>query len=289
MTFQQFRSKYPQQTMILQNGKKFIYRYSQHPTSQQTVVLLTGGIGLSDLLYLHFQRFSKDFSVITFDYQQQFENNQDLAAAVAELLTRLHIKGWLVGQSLGGIVAQIIAKNFPQVVEGMVLSNTCSLSSNMNEKAYEHLMKMFQNIQKSKKLLAFTPFGQYKKLMKKVILKNQTEGFTEKEIKLIEGLCDIMIELINKPYVIHMLDLLTDLKKHFGHTPTDFAYLKNRVLLILSEDDETFTKDCKKALIEIMPEPTVITNLTGGHMALLVRLEKYTDIVSEYILNRSDK
>ena len=88
--------------------------------------MLTGGIGLSDLFYLHFERFAKDFSVITFDYQIQFENNAEFAAAVAELLKKLDEKVWLVGQSLGGIVAQIIAKNYPGIIEGIVHSNTCS-------------------------------------------------------------------------------------------------------------------------------------------------------------------
>lgn len=289
MTFQQFRTQYPQQTMILQNGKSFIYRYAQHPVEQKTIVLLTGGIGLSDLFYLHFQRFSKDFSVITFDYQLQFADNQEFAEAVAELLTRLHIKGWLVGQSMGGIVAQIIAKDFPQVVDGLVLSNTCSLSRDMNEKAKSHLMGMLQNIQKSQKLLSFIPFGLYKRVTKKIVMKNKTEDFTEEEQKLLEGLCDVMLELMNKPYEVHMIDLLLDIKNHLGHTPPDFAYLKNRVLLILSEDDDTFTEDCQNALIQIMPQPTVITNLTGGHLALLVKLEKYAGIVSEYILNCPDK
>lgn len=287
MTFQQFQEQHPQQTMILQSGKCFTYRYAQHPTAPQTLVLLTGGIGLSDLFYLHFQRFSKDFSVITFDYQPQFAEHQEFAAAVAEVLTRLHCKGWLIGQSLGGIVAQIIAKHHPQVVEGLVLSNTCSLSCEMNEKATAHLMAMLKNVQFFKKLLAVIPFSLYKKITAKVLLKNRPKDFTEEENRLVKGICDILMELMNKPYEAHMIDFLTDLQNHLDHIPADFAYLQNRVLLILSEDDKTFTKDCKQALIEIMPHPTVITNLTGGHLALLIRLENYAALVSNYIQSRS--
>lgn len=40
-----------------------------NPKAAATVVLLTGGIGLSDSFYLHFERFAKNFSVLTFDYQ----------------------------------------------------------------------------------------------------------------------------------------------------------------------------------------------------------------------------
>ena len=58
---------------------------------------------------------------------------------------------WLVGQSLGGIVAQIIIKNYPESIDGLVLSNTCSLSKNMNIEAYDHLMKIIENQKKAKK------------------------------------------------------------------------------------------------------------------------------------------
>ena len=34
-------------------GKLFTYRYYQNPQAKATLVLLTGGIGLSDLFYKH--------------------------------------------------------------------------------------------------------------------------------------------------------------------------------------------------------------------------------------------
>lgn len=58
-------------------------------------MLLTGGIGLSDLFYRHFDRFSRDFSVLTFDYQIPFADNGEFADAVVELLHSLRKKfGW---------------------------------------------------------------------------------------------------------------------------------------------------------------------------------------------------
>ena len=71
--------------------------------------LLMGDIGLSDLFYKHFTRFAGDCSVLTFDYQIQFADNGEFANAVAELLRHLNKKVWLVGQSLGSVVAQVIA------------------------------------------------------------------------------------------------------------------------------------------------------------------------------------
>ena len=54
MSLEEFRRKYPAQTMTLGNGKSFTYRYYRNPEAAATVVLLTGGIGLSDLFYRPF-------------------------------------------------------------------------------------------------------------------------------------------------------------------------------------------------------------------------------------------
>lgn len=56
---------------------------------------------LSDLFYLHFERFGEHFSVITFDYQERFATIDDHADAVAEALGRLGVRARLVGQSPG--------------------------------------------------------------------------------------------------------------------------------------------------------------------------------------------
>lgn len=287
MNLDEFRKKYPNNTYTLSTGKIFTYRYYKNPTATATLVLLTGGIGLSDLFYLHFERFAKEFSVLTFDYQIQFIDNKEFSQAVAELLKHLQETVWLVGQSLGGIVAQIIASQYPDLVKGLVLSNTCSLAEDMGDAAYTHLLNMIKRQKKSKKMLSILPFSLYKRLIKWTVMKKKTDGFTEKEKIQMEGLCDAMLQLLTKPYEYHMIDFLIDAENYFGMAKKDFSSWDNNVLLFLSEDDNTFHQACKDSLISIMTNPTVITNLTGGHLALLVKLEKYADIVSGYICERS--
>ena len=286
MNLEDFRRKYPAQTMTLGNGKPFTYRYYRNPKAAATVVLLTGGIGLSDLFYRHFEWFAGDFSVLTFDYQIQFSDNGEFSDAVAELLQRLGEKAWLVGQSLGGVVAQVIAARHPEVVEGLVLSNTCSLAKDMGDEAYSHLKKMKESKKKSKKILSVLPFSLFKRLMKWAVMKKKTDGFTPQEKAIMEELCSAMLELLTKPYEYPMIDFLCDAENYFGMTEQDFTRWDDKVLLILSEDDTTFNQACKDALIAIMPNPTVVTNLTGGHLALMVRLERYAELVTEYIQKR---
>lgn len=63
------------------------------------------------------------------------------------------------------------------------------------------------------------------------------------------------LALLTKPYEAHMIDFLCDAGHHFGMVREDFTLWTGRVLLILSEDDATFTPACKRDLIDLMPAP----------------------------------
>ena len=68
--------------------------------------------------------------------------------------------------------------------------------------------------------------------------------FILQEKAIIKELCGAMLKLLTKPP------------------------WKGWVLLILSEDDSIFLQACKDVLSVIMQHPDVVTNLTGGHLAM---------------------
>ena len=70
--------------------------------------------------------------------------------------------------------------------------------------------------------------------------------FTAQEKAAMDELCGAMMELLTKPYEQHMIDFLCDAEHYFGMTANDFAPWEGRVLLILSEDDTTFTPRCRE-------------------------------------------
>lgn len=74
---------------------------------------------------------------------------------------------------------------------------------------------------------------------------------------------------------------------HADMMPADFARWGGRVLLIFSEDDHTFNQANKDALVRLMPEPTVVTDLAGGHLALMARMDEYVGAVRGFIESRA--
>ncbi len=283
--FEQYCKKYPLVTENIDGGN-FSYRYYKNEISTETIVLLVGGIGMSDLIYTHFEKLAEHFSVITFDYCIDYDTNEKLTAAVAKLLTELNIKAWFVGQSLGGFVAQLMAQKHPEVTKGLILSNTGCLSADMSKEAYASLTTMLKSTSKAKKMLKLLPLSALKKQISGAVFKKYASDFSESEKYLLRELCDIMEKKLTKAYELHMLNLLIDMENHNGMTSAEFLFLNDTVLLMLSEDDKTFSDGVKNALIELMPNPTMITDLEGGHLALMVNCDRYVDIIVDYIGKR---
>lgn len=285
LNFQDYQEKYPLKEEMIQ-GKPFSYRHLQHETSKETVVLLVGGLGLSDLGFTQIQGLFKDFSVISFDYHQNFPTVEELLSGIHGLLKKLDLQVWFAGQSLGGIFAQLLAKKYPDICKGLALSNTGCLSATMSKTALETTLATLKSSKKSKKLVKLIPFPLFKKLISKKVMKKYGADFNPEEQEILLNFCGIMERTLEKSYEIHMIDLLIQLEGYLDCTPEDFAFLEGNVLLILSEDDHTFHGEVKEALIRLMPNPKVITDLTGGHLALLVRCEAYVDLISTFILSK---
>lgn len=283
--FDEFKRKYPRQTQTI-NGKPFPYRYYKNEQSDKTVLLLTGGIGLSDLMVFHFEEFAKSYSVITFDYPIAYASLQQLVDAIASLLESLNIKAYLIGQSLGGFIAQILAKQHPQVVEGMVLSNTGTLSVDMDDSAVQCFNAMMKRLNKSLILSKVLPFSLMKKSIKRAVAKKINAELSPQQQLLMAQLTEEMLKTLTKPYSLHMTLLLKDLQNHWNIRKGDFARFEGKVMLILSDDDATFNTSIKQALISVMPNPKVVTNILGGHLALLLKLDEYAKLVTGFIDGR---
>ncbi|MFI3329377.1 MAG: alpha/beta hydrolase [bacterium] len=287
MDFKKYNELYELKEFIV-NNKIFKYRYFKNESAKQTVVLLVGGIGLSDLVYNHFTKFTKEFSVITFDYSINFKTNNELCFAINELLISLNEKVWFIGQSLGGFISLIMATNYPDVTKGLILSNTGCLSENLSSDALKSLTDMMDRTKKSKKLIKILPMNLFKKLIRKKITKKHAKEFNEEQKEILNDMFDIMDDQLQRNYQLHMSDLLIDLENHLNNKKESYKYLDDKAFLILSEDDKTFTQEVKDELYNLMYNPTLKTDLLGGHIALLIKCDEYVSIITEYIKRRID-
>lgn len=283
---ERYRQKYPWQTAEILGGV-FPYRYCKTGGEEPAVVLLAGAIGLSDVFYRHFDLLARDFSVLTFDYPSDYPSNRALADAIAALLRSLGLKAYLVGQSLGGFIAQIVAQRHPDVVEGLVLSNTGTLSAGLGAEAERSLRALLRQARLARALIRLLPAGAVRRAARAGLAGGGARGRGKAEREAMHGFCGEVARGITKRHGLHMCGLLADLESHAGMEKADFEPFRGRVLLLLSDDDATFGPGVRRALIEIMPDPRMVTDIRGGHMAFLRQTGRYTRAVQAFIASNT--
>lgn len=278
---EKYNELYPKKTMKIQGGD-FTYRY--HINGPTTVILLAGGMGLTDTCFPIFEAFAKHCSVVTFDYPKAYPTNATLISAMAELITSNHMTNvYLIGQSYGGLVAQLMAKYHPELIKGIIVSNTGTLAYEMG---FDGILNLNHMVTKSArwrdKYDKHLPMFILKPLLK-IAIKKKCSVCTKDEQKRVLPVFTSVFDQITKEHMYHMDCLLADLKNEWGFVPQDFAYLDHRVLLLLSKDDDTFHPEVKEALIHIMPNPVIKDSITGGHLALVLHYQNYVDTILEFI------
>ena len=287
--FEKYNSIMPIQNANI-NGSDFSYRYYKnlHPENDVTLVFLAGGSGLADGVFLLCSSFISNYSLLTFNYPLGFNTNAKLADALAELLCQLDAHNvYLVGQSYGGLFAQVMAKRHPRLLKGLILSGTCSMYNDLTYNGITNMVK-FINPKKLKKNLMIDKFIPTKFLIPFLKLAFKKVAPNKEIEHMLASIADILKGSITKKYWYHMDLLIGDLMNEYGtHKPEDFESFYNEVIIIFSEEDTIFSDELKDALIRLMPHPTVIRNMEGGHLALLINPEEYTNKIASFISERN--
>ena len=98
---------------------------------------------------------------------------------------------------------------------------------------------------------------------------------------------DEMFRFIYRDYTrqldIHMTTLLFDLVNQAPCTPEEFAYLQGRVLLILPENDDSFTPEMQKDLIDMMPDSVIVEGIDSGHISTLLEVDRYVEEILRFL------
>lgn len=271
--------------MKIINGVKFKYRLAGN--GEKTLVLLVGGLGMSDGLYNHAKEFAKEFRVLLFDYPYGYKTNIALVDGIALLIKELNLgKVALIGQSYGGFVAQLFASRHKNLVSELIISNSGCLSETLNETDMKPMYEMIGKMKKVKKLTRIIPMA----FLRGKFIKQSMEhlkGCTEEEQNYMQELFEIMFHRVTNRSERHMCSLMIDLLNLKRSSRNDFAYLDGRVLLILSKDDQTFSERIKQGLIDLMPNPKVCDYLSGGHLALFLKIDSYISLVKNFLNSRT--
>lgn len=127
------------------------YFISEHPSKDDPALVFLPGLSADHRLFeMQTEYFSKKYTCITWDppahgKSRPFElkfSMEDMADYLEGIFARENISSViLVGQSLGGYVAQVYMQRYPQRVKGFVSIDSCSLDRSYYTKAETYLLR----------------------------------------------------------------------------------------------------------------------------------------------------
>ena len=256
------------------------YHYLLCGQGDTVLVFLTGGMGLSCLYMPYIAALEPEFRILTFDYPYEFDDNNRLADGISALLRHLHIASCiLIGSSYGGYAAQIFARRHPEQTKGLCLFSTAGLS----DKTIASLTAKYKkSVPVLLWILKHVPYSCLKPLMIRACMRHAENTSAEVHAYLLE-----MFRYIYRDYTrkldVHMTKLLADLLNQTPCTAEEFAYLQDRILLILPENDDSFTPQMQKDLIDMMPGSVIVKGIDSGHLSTMLEADRYTEEIRTFV------
>ena len=282
MEFQQalraFQKNHPFAALDIE-GYTFRYLLCGDPQAARTLCYFVGGTGNPLGWFGHVTAMEARYRILLVDYPMGADRMDQQIRLLERLLDRLRIqKAVLIGASLGGYVAQLLAREIPDKVDALVLYATTALT----EKGIRDLEKQYRYVGKLLWLMEHIPYGFLKAVTMKPMLRRMIPKDDPDQAQYLRGFADWIYEDYTLEKDLHMTRLMADLIHVKPFVPEDLGFLKGRSLLILPENDKAFTKEMQQDLIKLLPGPQVEFS-SGGHLDTLSKAPQFSAFTDAFL------
>jgi pimeloyl-ACP methyl ester carboxylesterase len=272
-----FEKEYPYQTIRV--GRACFRYILAGQAESPAVVLLNGGMNCSEMWHAYVRALSRSCRVLAFDYPRELASAEETVDAIAQLMEKLGIdRAVLAGASFGGLMAQLIAKRYPQKVRGLGLFSTAALTEATIKKGRKKYRgyKVLLWVMKRKHL-------NYEKLKPKLIAASmkQTEQESEENRRYIQEMLESMFKDYPKEKDVHITGMMVGLMETKPCRKEDFAYLNGNVAMMFPEKD-FFSKEEQQELIDTFPRAR-IEYVQNGHFGTVLEWERYVEVIERLV------
>lgn len=276
-----FERDFPMREARLSAGP-FPYIMAGPADAAHTLVFLNGGMNSHEMWIRYVKDLSRDCRVLSFDYPEIYGTDQALLDGMHELFGALSLGPVvLVGASMGGIIAQLHARRYPEDVEGLCLMSTAGLTDGAMRK-YGRLLGLL-GIEIG--LMRALPYSWIARSERKACAGYVAEA-DEDARTYFSDMFDHIFDSYTREKDIHVASLMRDFKNQQTCTKGDFAFLAGKVLLLLPEDDSAFPPQLQQELIEEMDDPVVIPKIKGGHLTTELNCEEFSGHIRDFLAER---
>lgn len=237
---------------------------------------------INDLLEDHLfwnkivQNLSKDFKVITFDQRGMGQSSiskssftmEDLALDVMVIADELKLETFsIIGDSMGGAVAQIVAKQYPDRIHKLILSNSYLQLSKVVKWSLEIACEYFKED------------SSYVSLYKFMMPWHYSSRFLERENDAEEILSALKSRKHPLQYegLKRLLDAIFEFDSHLL-----IKHIQTRTLVIIGEEDIYCLFRDSRELVRSLPNHQVEL-ISGGHATKIEHPNYFLEAVRKFL------
>lgn len=188
---------------------------------------------------------------------------------MAELLTKEQVdQAHIVGGSYSGLVAQFFARQHPDKVASLILTNT-GVPSLKRARRYERFIK----------LLSGLPIGLVHRLMRGSIAVFLTNNSPEQ--RFWRNYFAEIIPQFTRAELINRVRILVDMDKQERAAHEAAQMFQGPILIVDANDDQVFTAEERAELERLYPHAKRAAVDGMGHAATLDKIEDYIEIYEQ--------
>lgn len=271
-----FRETHPVKTVTYQ---KKPYRYLAGGESGPTVFLLPGGLGIGEPFFLHVLDLEPDCRVIAPSYPD-VSSLEDLAAGMHHIAQAEGADRYsLVGQSAGGLVAQVMVRRFPEQVDKVMLSHTSTVTTDTDE---AEIAERVAGMNKRLRMLRLIPFFVVKRQLMNSI-DHIVETMRPDELYFWKGYFEYVFEQRTKRDQMAMMRTLIDFASNYRFSLHDLDDWPGEIMILDSDADASIPDAERKQVRRLYPRAQLHTLEDAGHLAIVSERETYLRLMRGFL------
>lgn len=275
-----FNEKHKMNTVKIGGGD---FNYVLSGSGEKKIVLFTAGSGLYEGFYRHIQLLEEKYTVVAFDYPEGKKDIYHLVDSIAEFLKSINFnKSYFIGESLGGLVVELFMKKYPKMIEGVVLTNTGTITKNIPNTMRKEVV---DGIKSAIKTVQMTPAYILKSALIKKSLKKIKEDFDGSIDSIYaKEYVGYLMERVSKEKAIYLCSIALDFAENITFDKNDFKDFDGSICIINTNDDEVFDERIKAELKRLFENNISKTIKSGGNASFLFKPVEYVKMLEDMII-----
>jgi len=254
---------------------------------EKTILLLTGGTGISEAMAFLFEPLEDEYRVICPSYSPVGTMDM-LAKGIMGILESEGVnKVNIIGQSFGGTLAQVIVRKYPEKVDKLVLSHTSTSSPPVDGDIASKKKKGI----KSFKIFYLLPSWLFSFLISRLLrIKiskiSKMSLLNEEESEFWNAYFFEMIANMTKKELSSIDRCMIDFIDNYRFSRDDLKDWPGKILILESDKDTAISLQEKEAVKKLYPGARVHGFKGSGHLSLIIKPEQSISIIRDFLAGK---